>query len=391
MNTSARPFDFDTLRDRAPTAAKKWHKYQGRDVLPFWVADMDFDTAPGIVAALHARIDAGVLGYTAVPDSIVATVCETLAERYAWQVHPDWLVFIPAVVGGFNAACRAVGNRGDDVLVPVPVYHPFLDAPGHGDRRATLVDLTDTAGRWTMDFERFTASITPRTTSMLFCNPQNPTGRVYSRAELIDLANFCLRNDLVLCSDEIHCPLVLEPELAHIPVASLHPDIEQRTITLLAPTKAYNIPGVGCAVAVIRDAALREAFKAARAGLMPSIGPLAYVASEAAWRDRSGWLAALLVYLRGNRDLLAARIAALGLTVTHVEGTYLAWIDVQALLPVNPEAWFEAHGIGLSNGAQFGRDGFVRFNFGCPRALLEEGLHRFATAIEAARAQVSSG
>ena len=378
-------FDFDTLRDRTPTSSTKWHKYQGRDVLPFWVADMDFPTAPGILAALHARLDAGVLGYTAVPDSIVAAVCESLAERYAWHVHPDWLVFIPAVVGGFNAACRSAGAPGDDVLVPVPVYHPFLDAPRHSERAARLVDLTAVSGRWLMDFERFTSTITPRTTAMLFCNPQNPTGRVYTRAELLELADFCLRHDLILCSDEIHCPLVLDADLQHIPVASLHRDIEQRTITLLAPTKAYNIPGVGCAVAVIANATLREAFTQAKVGLIPSIGPLAYVASETAWRDRSGWLEALLAYLCGNRDFLSAHVRGLGLDISHVQGTYLAWIDVRELLPVNPGEWFEGHGIGLSNGAQFGRDGFVRFNFGCPRGLLAEGVRRFSAGVAAAR------
>ena len=278
------PPDFDIVRDRVPTWSTKWCKYPGRDVLPLWVADMDFPTAPSIIEALHARLDAGVLGYTVTPDSISAAVCDWLLEQYRWHVPPQWLVFIPAVVGGFNAAVRAAGAPGDTVLVPVPVYHPFLDAPAHGDRNAQRVELADSTGYWTMDFDRFAAAMTARTTSMLFCNPQNPTGRVYTRDELLELAAFCLRHDLVLCSDEIHCPIVLD-DLEHIPIASLHPDIERRTITLLAPTKAFNIPGVGCAVAVIADPGLREAFINSKAGLIPSIGPLAYVASEAAWRD----------------------------------------------------------------------------------------------------------
>lgn len=380
------PFDFDTARDRVPTWSTKWRKYPGRDVLPFWVADMDFPTAPSIIAALHARLDAGVLGYTVTPDSIEAAVCEWLQEQYHWQVHPQWLVFIPAVVGGFNAAVRAAGSPGDGVLIPVPVYHPFLEAPAHADRHAQLVELVELASsRWSMDFDRFTAAMTARTTSMLFCNPQNPTGRVYTRSELLELAAFCLRHDLVLCSDEIHCPIVLDDNLHHIPIASLNPDIARRTITLLAPTKAFNIPGVGCAVAVIADPGLREAFINSKAGLIPSIGPLAYVASEAAWRDHSGWLPALLPYLRGNRDFLAQAVRALGLSISHAEGTYLAWIDVRPLHLDQPGAWFEAHGIGLSDGEQFGRAGFVRFNFGCPRSLLAEGVSRFVAAVAAAR------
>ena len=378
-------FDFGALRDRRSTWSTKWNKYRGRDVLPFWVADMDFPTAPGILEALHARLDAGVLGYTEDPDSIVAAVCEWLAEHYAWHVHPDSLVFIPAVVGGFNAACRAIGAAGDQVLVPIPVYHPFLDAPRHFDREAVLVELTDNSGRWTMDFDRLRNATTKRTSAMLFCNPQNPTGRVYSRAELLVLAEFCITHNITLCSDEIHCPLVLDADAKHIPIASLNAEIERRTITLLAPTKAYNIPGVGCAVAVIPDPALREAFKNAKVGLVPSIGPLAYVASESAWRDRSGWLQALLEYLRDNRDFLAARMQQLDLTMSHVEGTYLAWIDVRGLKVENAGGWFENYGVGLSDGGQFGREGFVRFNFGCPRSLLEEGVRRFANAVAAAR------
>jgi cystathionine beta-lyase len=381
------PFDFDRLPDRTGTSSSKWGKYAGRDVLPFWVADMDFHTAPTILEALRARLDRDVLGYTETPASAVEAAQAWLAREYGWHVEPEWVVFVPAIVAGFNMAAQAVGAPGDAVLVPVPVYHPFLATPGHAGREAILVDLDAGNGRrWTMDFERMQAAVTPRTRLLMFCNPQNPTGRVYTRDELLAVSEFCLRNRLVICSDEIHSPLVLEPGARHVPIASLDPGIAHASITLIAPTKAYNIPGVGCGAAIIPDPELRERYRHAKHGLVPSIGPLAYAATEAAWRDTSEWLPQLLAYLRGNRDTLAAAVGALSLTVSHVEGTYLAWIDVRELdLPEPMNGYFEAHGVGFNDGAQFGRSGYVRFNFGCPRSLLQEGIGRFAAAVQARR------
>jgi cystathionine beta-lyase len=240
-------------------------------------------------------------------------------------------------------------------------------------------------GRWVMDFDLLGRAITPRTRLYLFCNPQNPTGRVYDRDELVALARFCERHDLLICSDEIHCSLVLDEDRRHIPIASLSQEIAARTITLMAPTKTYNTPGLACAFAIIPDAPLRRRFAAARAGLMPGIGTLSYVAATAAYEDRSDWLARLLRYLAANRDRLQATVAALpGVSMTHVEATYLGWLDVRELALASVTEHFEAHGLGFSDGAQFHGPGFVRFNFGCPRATLEEGLSRLERAVRAA-------
>ncbi len=382
------PFDFDRLPDRTGTSSSKWGKYAGQDILPFWVADLDVLTAPSVLDALHARLDLGVLGYTETPASAVEAARSWLQREYRWEVEPDWIVFVPAIVAGFNMAAQAVGERGDAVLVPVPVYHPFLATPEHAGREAIFVDLEAGDGRrWCMDFERMQAALTPRTRLLMFCNPQNPTGRVYSREELLEVSEFCVRNRLVICSDEIHSPLIIEPGAQHIPIASLDPALARASITLIAPTKAWNIPGVGCGAAIIPDPELRERYRHAKLGLVPSIGPLAYVATEAAWRDESTWRPQLLAYLRGNRDTLAAAVTGLGLTISQVEGTYLAWIDVRELaLPEPVNAYFEAHGVGFNNGAQFGRGGYVRFNFGCPRSLLQRGIDRFGAAVEARRA-----
>lgn len=378
-------FDFDHFQDRKKTSSSKWSKYGDRDVLPFWVADMDFETAPSIIRRLHERIDAGVLGYSEAPESLLAATVRWLAQQYQWHVAPEWIVFIPAVVGGFNMACRCAGEPGDEILMPTPVYHPFLDAPGHAERVGVSVPLQRVGERWCMDFTALGRAASRRSKGFLFCNPQNPTGRVYNLEELQQLAQFCDDHDLLLCSDEIHCPIVLNSKLKHIPIASLNTRIAQRTITLMAPTKAFNIPGVGCGFAIIPNENIRARFKHAKLGLVPSIGPLAYVATEAALCETSGWLGALLDYLQGNAEYLRQQVNRLpGVSTTPVEGTYLAWIDVRALRLNNTGSYFESHGIGLSDGPQFGGPGFVRFNFGCPRRLLQQGLDRFARAVQSA-------
>ncbi len=375
--------EFDEVVDRTGTASSKWNRY-GADVLPFWVADMDFRTPEFIRRAMHARIEHGVFGYTEASPTLLEAVIEWLDEQFAWRVQSDWIVWVAGVVPAFNMACRAVGAPGDGVLMPVPVYYPFLSAPRHGDRQAIECSLALSKGRWQMDLDGMAAAVTARTRLLLFCNPQNPTGRVYSREELVALARFCERHDLLICSDEIHCSLILDPEREHVPIASLSEDIAARTITLMAPTKTYNTPGLGCSFAIIPDAALRRRFNAARLGLVPGIGPLSFVAAECAYRDNSDWLPRLRRYLAANRDLLEHTVAQLpGLRMTHVEGTYLGWLDVRQLELEAPHAHFEAHGLGLSDGAQFHGPGFMRFNFGCPRATLEEGLRRLANAVSA--------
>lgn len=374
--------EFDEVVDRRETGSSKWNRYEGRDILPFWVADMDFRAPRFIRDALAARIDHGVFGYTETPPSLIGAVVEWLDREFQWHVAPDWLVFLPGVVTGFNLACRAVGRPGDSVLMNVPVYYPFLSAPHHSERETLEVPLARTAARWVMDLDAMAAAVSRRTRLYMLCNPQNPTGRVYDRDELIALARFCERHDLLICSDEIHCSLILDRDRRHIPIATLSHDIALRTITLMAPTKTYNTPGLGCSFAIIPDTALRRRFNVARAGLVPGIGGLAYVAATAAYSDESDWLFRLTAYLASNRDQLEATVAALPeVAMTHVEGTYLGWIDVSELRLESASAHFETHGLGFSDGIQFHGPGFVRFNFGCPRATLAEGLARLRRAV----------
>ncbi len=373
-------YNFDEPVDRRGTNSLKWDLYKGTDIIPLWVADMDFRVSPAIAQALRAHVDHGVFGYTLVPDKLVDVVVERLAARYGWKIERDWIVWLPGLVTGINVACRAVGDTGDDVLTTTPIYPPFLTAPGNASRTLTTVPLTERKDGWGIDFDRLEEAITPRTRLLLLCSPHNPTGRVFTRDELTTLAQICDRHDIVICSDEIHCELVLDTDQGHIPTAALQPDVEQRAITLMAPSKTFNIPGLGCSFAVIADEPLRRRFLRAMKGIVPHVNALGYTAALAAYRDSEGWHWALLDYLRGNRDVVERAISALpNLSMHHVEATYLAWIDARRIGMENPAAAFEERGVGLSDGKPFGAEGFVRLNFGCTRSLLQEALRRMGT------------
>lgn len=381
-------FDFDRPIDRRSLPSEKWGRYAGRDVLPLWVADMDFAAPPAVIEALHRRIDHGVFGYTDAWPSLVEAVVDGLQRDHGWAIQPDWLVWLPGVVAGFNLACAIAGEPGDGVLTATPVYPPFLTAPANTGRVLQRVELVLRAGRWQWDWEALEAACTPSTRLLLLCSPHNPVGRVFDEAELRRLADFAARRDLLVCSDEIHCGLVLDPARPHRPLAALDEATARRTITLMAPSKTWNIPALYCAFAVIPDAALRRRYRHAMRGIVPHVNVLGMVAAEAAYRDGDGWRQALLAYLRGNRERVVAAVESLpGLAMTVPEATYLAWIDCRAMMAArgvdNPTAFFEAAGVGLSDGAVFGAPGFLRLNFGCPRATLDEALARMARALGA--------
>ena len=373
---------FDTVVDRRGTDAIKWSRYAGRDILPLWVADMDFPAPPAVLAALHRRIDHGVFGYGGPWPALTESVLTHLHSEYGWTVEPDWLVWLPGLVSGLNIACRAVDG---EVLTATPIYPPFLSAPHFSGRRLNHVALADDGGRWHFDDAALRAATTAATRLFLFCHPHNPVGRCWSRQELLDIAAFAAERDLVVCSDEIHCGLVLDADKRHIPFASLSADAARRSITLLAPSKTFNIPGLGCALAVIPDAGLRRRFEHAMRGIVPHANVLGLAATEAAYRDCADWHGQLIAYLAGNRDrVMAAVNGKNGAKMKNVEATYLAWIDVRELGLADSAGHFEAHGLGLSDGADFGAPGWLRLNFGCPRATLDEALARFATACRAA-------
>ncbi len=382
-------FDFDTVVERRGTDSQKWQKYAGRDILPMWVADMDFKSPPAIIAALQERVAQGVFGYARPVRSTVDAFVQALEQRYGWRIDPAWLVWLPGLVVGLNITAQAFAQPGDEILTLTPVYPPFMSAPKNSGRISLPVpfQLDATRRHWEIDWAALERAVTPQTRLFFLCNPHNPLARVWRRDELVRLGEFCVRHNLVLCSDEIHCDLILDP-LPHLPTALLGDEIARRTITLMAPSKTYNVPGLGTSIAIIPDAKLRAQFVRATAGVVAEVTSLGYAACEAAYRDSEPWRQALLQTLRANRDLLADFVARElpGATIeAPIEATYLAWLNVAALKLADPIAHFEKHGLGLSDGAYFGepRGAHVRLNFGCPRATLVEALARLKRAVAA--------
>ncbi len=385
-------FDFDTVIDRKNSASIKWHFYP-EDVLPMWVADTDFACPPAVLTALTERIAHNVYGYEVPSKEFVELICARMLSLYGWEVAPEALIFVPSVVTGFHAACRAVGDAGDGVLIQTPVYPPFLTAPAaHGKVLQQAELKLDDDGRtfhYEVDMGAFEAAITDRTRLFLLCNPHNPTGAAYTRAELQAMADVCLAHDMVICSDEIHSDLLLGG-VNHIPTAALSPEIAERTITLIAPSKTYNLPGLKCSIAIIQNADLRKRYNEASYGIVPWVNALGLVAAEAAYRHGDEWLADLKTYLTANRDAMVAYIGANmpQVKVTVPDATYLAWIDCREIMEHvgdDPHKFFlEQAKVGLNDGPPFGEPGrgFVRLNFGCPRSTLMEGLERMKRALD---------
>ena len=376
-------FDFDTPIPRRGTGCIKYDRRPELD--PFWVADMDFVSAPVIQQALHDRVNHGVFGYPQAHDGLNRAVVRYLHDRRQASVPLDHIIHLGGLVPALSLAARAFCRLGEAVMTCTPVYPPFIGV--HHDAHASLitVDHVQTEGVWTFDWPAMTAAVTPTTRVFLLCNPQNPLGRVFTAAEIIQLANFCETHDLVLVSDEIHCDLIFD-ELAtpHFSALNLPETLASRTITLLSPSKTWNIAGLGYAFAVIPDDTLRRKFSASRGHTLCEISALAFYAAESAYRDGEPWRQQMMDYLKGNRDALVEFIHTRcpGMTVVPAEATYLAWIDARGIAVGNPAQYFEKKaGLFLSDGAFFGWPGWIRFNFGCPRAVMLQGLEKLAAAL----------
>jgi putative C-S lyase len=367
--------NFDTPVDRAGTWSLSWDRYAGRDVIALWVADSDFRAPRAVLDALHARVEHGVFGYSGAPEELREAIIEWLERRYGWRIEPSWIVFLPGVVPGLHASARRLLAPGELALVPTPIYQHFKRAMELAPRPHADVPLVLENGRWVFDWD--VVRRTPCRAAYL-CNPQNPGGTVFTRAELERFAE--LTRDAVIVSDEIHCDLVLERAARHVPIASLAPEISRRTVTLMSANKAFNIPAVGCAWAVVEDPGLRQAMAAdIGAHVLPSPSVMGYVATLAALRHGEAWLAAQIDYLRANRDLVQS---ALSLPMAAVQATYLAWIDARAVKDAHE--LFLSHGVAVSPGEQFGAPGYVRLNFATQRARLQEALQRMQRALRPA-------
>ncbi|WP_277961089.1 PatB family C-S lyase [Pseudomonas sp. RIT-To-2] len=375
----------DTVHDRHDTGSTKWNRYPA-DVLPLWIADMDFAVAPGIIQALQARLTHPMLGYSVAQDSLRDTLVAALRELFDWEVAPEELVFLPGVEGGVNMALNSLLAPGTGVVVQTPNYRPLLNAAGHW--KLPRIDLpfhADANGLYPTDLAALDAAL-GTAGAMILSNPHNPLGKVFERAELQAIADACVAHDTLLISDEIHAQILFDGR-KHIPIASLNDEIAQRTITLMSATKAFNIAGMKNAFAIIRNPALRHRFNTARQGMVDSVSTLGLVATEAAFKHGKEWLAEVIAYLQANRDDLANAVATRlpGVRMIAPQATYLAWLDCTGLGLNDPHAFFlkEAK-VGLSPGTDFADEGagqFVRLNFGCPRALLEDGIARMERAL----------
>jgi cystathionine beta-lyase len=378
--------DFDCYIDRSGTCSSKWQVY-GQDVIPLWVADMDFRAPEPVIEALKARVEHGIFGYGAEPATLREVIVARLQRRYSWRVMPEDLLFIPGVVVGFNIAAQAVCHPGESLLLQTPIYYPMLSVAGRAGLTMAQMQLTRSSdARYSIDMDLMERTVTPATRMFLMCNPHNPVGRAFTREALSEMAALCARHDLVICSDEIHCELMYEGH-THVPIAALDDEIAQRTITLMAPSKTFNIAGLKFSVAIIQNQALRKSFTDAYRGIVPGISVLAYTAALAAYEHGDPWLNDLMVYLQGNRDLVAAfvRDRLPGIQMSPMEATYLAWLDCrQAELPCRPGEFFLQNArVALNEGDLFGAggEGHARLNFGCCRDLLTRALEQMEAAL----------
>ena len=373
-------FNFDEPIDRHNTNSFKWDKYSDKSVIPVWVADMDFKAAPPIIEALKKVTEQGVFGYYRCPDELFEVVMERLERVHQFKIKKEWIVWIPGLVPALGLSCRMSGQDGDAVMTNIPVYHPFMLETIAANRELQKVEMVLENDRWTMDFEAIEMSITPKTKLFLLCNPHNPNGTMFMKSELNRLGEICLKHNITICSDEIHCDLILDKTKQHISIATLSEELAQNSISLFAPSKTFNIAGLGCSFAIIPNDELRSKFMKTKAGLLPFIPSYSYQAALAAYRDGEEWLQELLVYLRSNHDFLLQSVAEMkGLKMVALEATYLAWIDARETGMTDVVERLEAAGVGVNAGKMYDGEGFFRLNFACTRANLEEVVKRMKT------------
>jgi cystathionine beta-lyase len=374
---------FDQVVSRQSTSSLKWDKYKNEDIIPLWVADMDFEVAVPIQDALKERLEHPIYGYTVSPPSLDEAIIEFLQKHYGWQIEADWLVYVPGVVPGLAASCRAYGQDGADIMVNPPIYHHFFDSHDHQHHNLVKVPLHKVANRWTYDIKAMRAACTPAMSMIMMCTPHNPTGTVFTVDELREVADMCKDKGMLMISDEIHCDLVIDREVKHTPTALACPDHADSIVTLMSGSKTWNIAGLNCSFAIISNKAIREQFKRACTSVMPSVPPLAYAATEAAYRHGEPWRQELLDYLSENYQTLSQAMPRLpGLKLEPLQATYLAWFDATELGLDDTQGFFEKHGVGLSGGEQFGQPQYVRLNFACPRETLNSAIDRMETALK---------
>ena len=378
-------YNFDQPINRRGTSCVKWdvadRAFQGNDLLPMWIADMDFATAPAIAEEMHKRVDAGVFGYGMLPAEYYEAVISWMRRRHGCEIQKDWITYTAGVVTALNYAIQVISEPGDEIMVHTPIYHPFFSVVEDQDRVLLRSPLKEEDLHYTMDFEDMERRVTEKTRAVLFCSPHNPVGRVWKKEELEQLADFCKRHNLYIISDEIHHDLVFEK---HTMFLNVDEELAQRTILCTAPSKTFNIAGIQVSNAIIPNDELRQKFKdLLNKAHIGSAHAMAAPALIGAYNGSEDWLEELLVYLKANRDFFCETIEKElpMLRVRKPEGTYLTWVDCSGLGMTPDELkrfMIDRCGMALSSGITFGEEGaqFMRFNLACPRATVEECLRR---------------
>lgn len=386
-------YHFDAIISRKNTQSLKWDKYGDSDIIPLWVADMDFATAPEIVESLQTRLEHPIFGYCRAPDTLVNALVSHLDDLYQWKIDPEWIVWLPGVVTGLAAGVRAYALPGSEVLINPPIYHHFFQV--HNPEIHDLIEIPlrteicegddgRASKRWTYDIDALSKAINDKTSLLNLCSPHNPTGTVFEREELRSVCELASKHNAVVVSDEIHCGLVINENRQHVPAALACPEYAESIVTLMSASKTYNLAGLNCSYAIIQNPELRKRYTDACAEVTPHIGPLVYTATEAAFTSGEQWRQQLLGYLRNNHDYLQQELADIpGLEMQHMDATYLAWIDATELGLNDTTGYFEGYGLGFSSGEQFGQPQFIRLNFACPRSTLETAVERIKKAVAA--------
>ena len=362
------------------------------DVIPLWVADMDFNTPDFITDALSERLKHSIFGYSFRPEDYYSSIIEWTRQRHSWNLEKEWICFSPGIVPALNICTLAFTGEGDSIIVQPPVYFPFFSAVESHGRRLIYNQLVESGGSWEMDFGNLKKCIDPKTKMIIISNPHNPVGRVWSPEELTELAEICMKNDILILSDEVHCDLVL-PGYRHTPVARLSEQFAERTITCIAPSKTFNLAGLSTSSVIIPNPRLRKSFSSTIEKLHIGGGNIfGTVASVAAYTHGHDWLNELLIYLNGNADFVAEYCMKLVPEIVPVahEATYLMWLDCRKLSMKGRELqnfFIRKAGIGMNEGSTFGPggEGFMRMNLACPRNTLIKAMEQIEDAVAGIR------
>ncbi len=372
---------FDQVISRQNTNSVRWDKYT-KEIIPLWVADMDFAVADCITQALEQRIKHPIYGYTYASEEFKEALQAYLFRKYRYTIQKDWLVFIPSVVSGLHMVARNLLKPGEHALIPSPAYHHFKMALEGSKNPFSTYSYVLQNNRWVIDLDAIRRLILPNTRLLMLCNPHNPGGAVLSASEIAQINALALEHQIIICSDEIHADLILDPSKQHIPIGK-DVDPHQLTMSLMSLNKTFNFPGIGLGWAVIPNANLRSQFAKDLHTLIPGPNALAFEVSLAAMLGGESWHAELLNYLRQNRKIVKTWVDSHPrLQMADLDATYLAWIDATLVNNNQLSQDFLTAGVAISPGKQFGSNDFFRLNFGTNQALLKEALDRMSTVVE---------